>query len=68
MGKPNKQWKAGGKKHKLLKKLNKKGKINKYTRPATLQGQHPAVFGSFNSQVMRNHLNDFKRANGLYCK
>lgn len=27
-----------------------------------------AVFGGFNAQVMRNHLNVVKRASGLFCK
>lgn len=69
MGKPKpKQWKTGGEEDKLLKKMIKQGKINKYTTPSSVQSKHPAVFGEFNPQVMRNHLNAVKRANGLFCK
>lgn len=63
-----KQWKTGGQEDKMIQKLIKKGKINKYTKPTTLQSDHPGMFGSFNAQVMRNHLNIAKRASGLMCK
>lgn len=63
-----KQWKTGGEEDKLLKKLIRSGKINKYSKPCTVQNLHPEMFGGFNDQVMRNHLNIVKRSQGLFCK
>lgn len=68
MGKTIKKWTTDGEEDKKLQSLISDGKINKYTKPADLQKDHPKIFGPFSLQVMRNHLNMAKRANGLYCK
>lgn len=68
MGKVAKQWKSDGEEDKKLHTLIMKGKVNKHTTPKELQRDFPDVFGPFSLQVMRNHLNAAKRANGLYCK
>lgn len=65
MGK-TKQWKQGGEEDKILKKLVTKGKINKYTKPANLQRDYPAVFGEFTPNVIRNHFTSIKRDMGLF--
>lgn len=70
MGKTAKQtqWKSGGEEDKTLTKLIKQGKVNKFTTPSNLKCEHPAIFGSFTTEVIRNHLNTAKRTNDLYCK
>lgn len=68
MGKPTKQWKVNGEQDKYIVKLIKRGIVNKYTKPLTLKNDYPGVFGTFTENVIRNHLNDVKRRNGLYCK
>lgn len=42
-----KQWKNGGEEDKFLQKLIKQGKVHVNTKPAFLQSEYPAVFGSF---------------------
>lgn len=64
----NKMWKADGPEDKKIQNLIENGKVNKYTKPSTLQRDYPNIFGSFSPQVMRNHLNAAKRRSGLYCK
>lgn len=61
-----KTWKTGGEEDKFIKKLIRSGKIHKYTKPTKLIHDHPDVFGGYSSNVVRNHLNSLKRANGLY--
>lgn len=61
-------WKQDGDQDKFIIKLIKQGKIHKDTKPAFLKANHSAVFGDFNLNVIRNHLNALKRSNGLYCK
>lgn len=63
-----KKWIAGGKEDKFILKLIKEGKITKYTNPNFLQKEFPKYFSEFTLQVIRNHLNELKRSNGLYCK
>ncbi len=63
-----KVWRTGGEEDKFLHKLNKQGKINKATTPTGIKKEFPHVFNDFSSNVIRNHLNDFKRRNGIYCK
>lgn len=60
------QWKSGGSEDKLIKKLIKQGKINRYTKPAYLLSEHESVFKGFSDNVIRNHLNDNKRKCGLF--
>lgn len=68
MGKILKQWKNGGEEDKFIIKLMKTGKINKYTKPLTIKKEYPHLFNEFSTCVVRNHLNDLKRNNGLYRK
>ncbi len=63
-----KQWKKGGEEDKFILKMIRQGKITAQTKPSALKAEYPNVFGSFSSNVMRNHLNVLKFSNGLFCK
>lgn len=69
MGKvKGKCWKSGGPEDKFIIKLIQKKEITKKTKPSFLKDNYPDRFGDFSLQVIRNHLNELKRTNGLYCK
>ncbi|KAJ6634577.1 hypothetical protein Bhyg_13151 [Pseudolycoriella hygida] len=67
MGK-TKQWKKNGEQDKFILKLMRNGKINKDTKPVTLQKDHPALFGDFSTNVIRNHLNMLKMSYGIFLR
>lgn len=62
------KWKKGGDEDQKVIHLIKKGKITKETTPAFLTKNYPEIFEKFSDQVLRNHLSELKRANGIYCK
>lgn len=66
MGKTAKLWKCGGAEDKFLQKLIDKGQVNNNTIPSALKQQYPHIFNGFSLPVIRNHLNDVKRRNGLF--
>lgn len=66
MGKVKKSWLTNGAEDKFLHKLAEKGKITKDTKPNYLRDEYPDVFGRHSENVVRNHLNVFKRSNGSY--
>lgn len=63
-----KTWKTNGPEDKFLNKLFKSGKITKNVKPTNIKKEYPHMFDDFSNEVIRNHLNDLKRRNGLYCK
>jgi len=68
MGKLKKIWKQNGPEDKFLTKLIKDGRVSKNTTASLLKKQHPEIFSDFTCNVVRNHLNELKRVNGMYCK
>lgn len=68
MVKPLKQWKSGGIEDKFLEKLLKQGKVSKNSMPVEIKNEYPHVFKDYSLAVVRNHFNDFKRRNGIFCK
>ncbi|KAJ6642859.1 hypothetical protein Bhyg_07815 [Pseudolycoriella hygida] len=67
MGK-TKQRKKNVEQDKFIVKLMRNGKINKDTKPVTLQKDHPALFGDFSTNVIRNHLNMLKMSYGMFLR
>lgn len=61
-------WKNGGKEDQVVEKMINEGTITKNTKGSSLKDLNHAVFGVFSNNVIRNHLNELKRRNGLYCK
>lgn len=72
MGKPTnktkKNWRKNGEEDKHVMGLIKKGLINKDTTPMYLKKKFPEIYGAHSEQVIRNHLTDIKRDNGIYCE
>lgn len=64
---PKARWESDGKEDKFIEELIEEGKFTKHTTAKSLQKDYPKVFLSFNKNVVRNHMNDMKRKNGLYC-
>lgn len=64
----SKQWRKNGDEDKAVINLIKRGKVTKRTSATDLQKMNPILFGSFSEQVVRNHLSELKRANGVFCK
>lgn len=62
-----KLWKNGGPEDKFIGKLIDEGKFTKNSKPKSLKREHPKMFEDFSNNVIRNHINDLKRRNGLYC-
>lgn len=61
------QWKNGGKEDQVVEQWIADGQISKNTKGSELKSMNPQVFGPFSNNVIRNHLNELKRRNGLYC-
>lgn len=68
MGKVNNMWKSNGKEDRFIEKLISKGKVDKNTVPGYLKKEYPQIFNGFSTAVIRNHLNDVKRRNGIFCE
>lgn len=62
-----KVWKNGGREDRFLERMFDQGKISKNIKPIALKRQFPLMFDEFSNNVIRNHLNEVKRRNGLYC-
>lgn len=68
MSKIGKKWVRGGEEDQFIIMAIKEGKVTKYSKPAQIKKLNPTMFVGFSTNVIRNHLNELKRSNGLYCK